>query len=151
MSFRQLRPSAVLSVTVFFALNCSATSAFTAAEATARTGRTGRAFIVNIMALRSAAPLTPASGSRLQQGCVFVVHIANLDSNTHSVHGENRLHRSRCQLFLLQSRTRSAFLHDQLFSVPPEPWTPGVAPQWECRQPCPGNCICVISTIFCTT
>ena len=50
------------------------------------------------MALRSAAPLTPASGSRLQQGCVFVVHIANLDSNTPSVHGENRLHRRRCQL-----------------------------------------------------
>ena len=45
------------------------------------------------------------------------------------------------QLFLLQSRTRSTFLHDQLFSAPSEPWVPDVAPQRTCRQPCPGTAL----------
>ena len=40
------------------------------------------------------------------------------------------------QLFLLQSRTRSDFLHDQLFSAPSEPSALGVTPQRTCRQPC---------------
>ena len=58
------------------------------------------------------------------------------------VHNKLSMSTDAPQLFLLQSRMRSAFLHDQLFSAPSDPWALGVAPQRTCRQPCPELHLC---------